>query len=105
VRFDPGGRRARAIQPSSAPFLADRDDADRGHPGTMEGARLLEQPTNGVFGNEVHRVRLQEPRSECLRVRAGWRAASTVGDLDPPSMCETEREDALAEGVHDRGHA
>ena len=70
----------------------------------MEGTWLLEQPTNGVFGNEVYRVRLEESGPERFRIRAGWRAASTVGDLDPPAVGETEREDTFAEGVHDRGH-
>ena len=101
MRLDPAGRTGR-FRSSSAPFLAYGNDADRGHAGTMEGTRLLEQPTNGVFGNEVHRVRLEESGSERFRIRAGWRAPSTVGDLDPPAMGETEREDAFAEGVHDR---
>ena len=89
---------------SEAPFLPGRNDADRGHARAMGGRRLLEQPTDGIFGNKVHRVRLEESGLECPRFRAGQYTPSTVGNLDPASMGGTQREHSFPEGMHDRRH-
>ena len=70
----------------------------------MKGPGLLEQPSEGIFGDEVNRVRFEESRLKCTGFRPGGHTPSTVGNLDPTPMDLTEREDAFAEGVHDRGH-
>ena len=104
MQLSPGARGYLDLGSHSAPFLPGRNDADRGHTCAMVGRRLLEQPTDGIFGNKVHRVRLEESGLECPRFRAGQYTPSTVGNLDPASMGGTQREHSFPEGMHDRRH-
>lgn len=104
MQLRPGARGYPDPGSDSAPFLPGRNDADRGHARAMGGRRLPEQPTDGIFGNKVHRVRLEESGLECRRFRPGRYTPSTVGDLDPASMGGTQREDSFPEGMYDRRH-
>ena len=103
----PAEEQAEGVDPRSGlpgRRLRHRHDADRREIGSCRGRRPLEQRANGLFREEIDRVRLDESGLKRPWVQIRRSRPSSVGHLDATSMARAERVQPGPEGMHDLRH-